>query len=96
MKKSLLLAAAVCAAVSAQAAVIDLDLSKAKSYSTVGSSTLQYSEEDGVLTVNWTVSTGWVIILAVLVGQMIHGNGTVWPMVFVWMLRGRWKERNMP
>ncbi len=61
MKKLFLLTAAVCAAVAVQAAVIDLDLSKAKSYSTAGSSSLQYSESDGVLTVNWTVSTGWEV-----------------------------------
>ncbi|MBR1877998.1 MAG: hypothetical protein IJ814_03215 [Paludibacteraceae bacterium] len=60
MKKIFFLAA-MCVALTANAAVIDLDLSKAKSYSTAGSSTFEYSEEDGVLTVNWTVSTGWEV-----------------------------------
>ena len=59
MKKLFLLAAAVCSAVTINAAVIELDLSKATQYTTAGSATLNYA--DGELTVNWTVTTGWEV-----------------------------------
>lgn len=61
MKKTFLLTAAFCAAMSINAAVVELDLSKAQSFSSSGSATLSYSEADGVLTVNWTVTTGWEV-----------------------------------
>ena len=61
MKKFFLLAAAFCAALSIHAAAVDLDLSRAQSYSSAGSASLSYSEADGVLTVNWTVSAEWEV-----------------------------------
>ena len=61
MKKLFLLAAAFCAALSIHAAVTELDLSKAQSFSTGGSSTLNYDAENDELTVNWTVSTDWEV-----------------------------------
>ena len=61
MKKLFLLTAAILAAMSIQAALVELDLSKAQSFSTAGSSTLSYDQESGELTVNWTVSTGWEV-----------------------------------
>lgn len=61
MKKLFLLSAAIVAAISINAAVVDVDLSKAKSYSSAGSSSLAYDEASGELTVNWTVTTGWEV-----------------------------------
>ena len=61
MKRFFLLSAAIIAALSINAAVIDVDLSKAKSYSSAGSSSLAYDEASGELTVNWTVSTEWEV-----------------------------------
>ena len=59
--KKLFLLVALCAAVSINAAVIELDLSKAQTTSTGGSATLAYDEATGELTVNWTVNTGWAV-----------------------------------
>ena len=59
MKKVFLLAAAICAAVGINAAVIELDLSKASQYATAGSATLNYA--NGELTVNWTVTEAWEV-----------------------------------
>ena len=61
MKKFILLAAAVCMALAVNAAVVELDLSKAQSTSSAGSATLAYDEASGELTVNWTVNTGWEV-----------------------------------
>ena len=61
MKKFFLLTAAFCAAMSINAAVIELDLSKAESFSSAGSATLDYAAESGELTVNWTVSSEWEV-----------------------------------
>jgi hypothetical protein len=61
MKKIFLLTAAFCAAMSINAAVIELDLSKAQQCSTAGSATLNYSAADGVLTVDWTVAEEWEV-----------------------------------
>ena len=59
--KKLFLLAAMSAAISINAAVIDLDLSKAQQYSSAGSATLVYDEASGELTVNWIVSGGWEV-----------------------------------
>ena len=59
MKKLFLLAAAICAAVGINAAVIELDLSKASQYATAGSATLNYA--NGELTVDWTVTEAWEV-----------------------------------
>ena len=61
MKKRFLLAAAFGAAMTINAAVVELDLSKAQSFSSAGSSTLSYDQENGELTVEWIVSTGWEV-----------------------------------
>ena len=61
MKKLFLLSAAIVAAISINAAVVDVDLSKAKSYTSAGSSSLVYDEASGELTVNWTVTTEWEV-----------------------------------
>lgn len=61
MKKLLILATALVVAIGINAAVVELDLSKAQAYFTAGSSTLDYNAEEGVLTVNWTVTTGWEV-----------------------------------
>ena len=46
---------------SINAAVVELDLSKAQSFSTSGSATLDYDQESKELTVNWTVATAWEV-----------------------------------
>ena len=61
MKRLFLLAAAFCAALSIHAAVVKLDLSKAQSFSSSGSATLNFSEADSVLTVNWNVASEWEV-----------------------------------
>ena len=61
MKKLLILATALVVAIGINAAVVELDLSKAQAYFTAGSSTLDYNAEEGVLTVNWSVTTGWEV-----------------------------------
>ncbi len=61
MKKLFLLSAAIVAAISLSAAVVDIDLSNAQSFSTAGSSSLNYDAESAELTVNWTVSTEWEV-----------------------------------
>ena len=61
MKKLFLLAVAFCAAISVSAAVVDIDLSKAQSFFTAGSSSLNYDAENAELTVEWTVSTEWEV-----------------------------------
>ena len=61
MKKLFFLTAAFCAALSMNAAVVELDLSKAQSFSTAGSATLDYDAESAELTINWTVSSGWEV-----------------------------------
>jgi hypothetical protein len=61
MKKIFLLAAAICAAWTIQAAVVELDLSKAQSMSSAGSATPVYNEGTGELTVDWVVNTGWEV-----------------------------------
>lgn len=59
MKKLFLLAAALCLALSIHAAVVELDLSKAKSHSSAGGATLAYNAESKELTVNWTTNGEW-------------------------------------
>ena len=59
--KKLFLFVALCAAVSINAAVIELDLSKAQQYSTAGSATFAFAAESGELTVDWTVSAEWEV-----------------------------------
>ena len=54
MKKSLLIVAALFAAVAMNAAVIDVDLSKAAEEQENGSATLSFAS--GELTVDWTVN----------------------------------------
>lgn len=61
MKKLFLLIAAFGAAISINAAVVDLDLSKAQVTSTAGSATLTYDQASGELIVNWTVNTAWEV-----------------------------------
>lgn len=61
MKTTTLLATALCAALNLQAAVIELDLSKAQATSSAGSATLAYDAANSELTVNWTVNTGWEV-----------------------------------
>jgi len=61
MKKLFILTAAFCAAMTINAAVVDLDLSKAQSTSSSGSATLAYEEVTGELTVNWIVNEGWEV-----------------------------------
>ena len=61
MKTTTLLATALCAALNLQAAVVELDLSKAQATSSAGSATLAYDAANGELTVNWTVNTGWEV-----------------------------------
>lgn len=61
MKKLFFLVAALCLALTIHAAVTELDLSKAKSYSTAGGATLAYDEESKELTVNWEVTSGWAV-----------------------------------
>jgi hypothetical protein len=61
MKKLFFLVAALCLALTIHATVTELDLSKAKSYSTAGGATLAYDEESKELTVNWEVTSGWAV-----------------------------------
>ena len=61
MKKTTLLTMALMAAISINATVVNLDLSKAQATSTAGSATLAYDAANGELTVNWTVNTGWEV-----------------------------------
>ena len=61
MKRLIFLTAALIAAININAAVIDVDLSKAQSTSTAGSAVLEYNQESGELTVNWEVTTGWEV-----------------------------------
>ena len=61
MKKLFFVTAALVATMSINAAVVDIDLSKAQSTSSSGSATLAYDDASGVLTVNWTVNTGWEV-----------------------------------
>lgn len=61
MKRYFLISTALCLALSIHAAVIELDLSKAKSYSTAGGADLSYNDESGELTVNWEVTSGWAV-----------------------------------
>ena len=61
MKKLFFITAALIAAMSIRAAVVDIDLSKAQSTSSAGSSTLSYDATSGELTVNWTVTTDWEV-----------------------------------
>lgn len=61
MKKLFLLTAAICAAVSINAAVVDIDLSKAQETSSSGSAKLDYNSTTAELTVNWTVSGAWEV-----------------------------------
>ena len=61
MKKLFFVIAALVVALTVNAAVVELDLSKAQSTSSSGSATLDYDETSGELTVNWTVNTGWEV-----------------------------------
>ena len=61
MKKLFFITAALIAAMSIRAAVVDIDLSKAQSTSSAGSSTLSYDATSGELTINWTVTTDWEV-----------------------------------
>ena len=71
MKKFFFIMVAVCAAVSINAAVIEVDLSKASTYWEAGSSSLSYA--DGVLTVNWTVTSDWSVAGAMIPLKSIKG-----------------------
>ena len=59
--KKLFFILALCAAATLNAAVVDLDLSKAQATSSSGSATLAYDEATGELTVNWIVNTDWEV-----------------------------------
>lgn len=59
MKKSLLIVAAMFAAVTMSARVINIDLSTAVAEMSSESDAVNFSLSDGVLTVNWTASEGW-------------------------------------
>ena len=59
--KKLFFILSLCVTATLNAAVVDIDLSKAQSFSSAGSATLSYDETSGELTVNWTVSTEWEV-----------------------------------
>ena len=59
MKKIFLLAAAICAALTIRADVVNIDLNTGTGISTAGSAST--SVADGVLTVNWEVTEGWEV-----------------------------------
>lgn len=61
MKKIFSLFVAVIAAMSINAAAVNVDLSAAVGYTHAESGSGQVALADGVLTVNWTVGTGWEV-----------------------------------
>ena len=61
MKKFFFLCAALITAVTISAAEITVDLSKAKGYTHAESGSGAVELADGILTVNWTVGTGWEV-----------------------------------